>query len=126
MLEDLYNTIYNLISPFCECYADTYPVTQDKVYPYCTITFPTINENNEYSDNNLLQLDIWDNKSGDIREIEGIADSIYKTLYKQIINDKDKLLVINKATPWRLVFTDPDILIQRRQLKFIIKSYFNN
>lgn len=126
MLQEIYDTICDLINPIVPTYADTYPPTEEKQYPYATITFPTITGNNEYSDNNLLQIDIWNNKSGDIREIEGIVDSIFKVLYKRIINDNSKLLIINKATPWRLVFTDPDILIQRRQLKFIIKSYFNN
>ena len=126
MLQEIYNTIFELINPICPTYADTYPPQEEKQYPYCTITFPTISENNEYSDNNMLQIDIWNNESGNIINIEKIVDSIYKALYKQIINDKDKLLIINKATPWRLVFTDPDPLIQRRQLKFIVKSYFND
>lgn len=87
------------------------------------LTFPNISQNNEYSDLNQLQIDIWNNKSGQVEEIETITDKLVKVLNKKIINNSDMLIQIFKDTPYRLKLPDPDINIQRRELKFLVKCY---
>lgn len=87
------------------------------------LTFPSINQNNEYSDLNQLQVDIWDNKSGQVEEIETITDNLVKALDKKIIKTEDMLIQIFKDTPHRLKLPDSDINIQRRELRFLVKLY---
>lgn len=90
------------------------------------LTFPNSNPNNEYSDINQLVIDIWDNKSGQVEEIETITDNLVKVLNKKIINNDDMLIQIFKDNPFRLKLPDPDINIQRRELKFLVKVYERN
>lgn len=87
------------------------------------LTFPSINQNNEYSDLNQLQIDIWNNKSGQVTEIETITDNLVKALDKKIIKTEDMLIQIYKDTPHRLKLPDSDINIQRRELRFLVKLY---
>ena len=87
------------------------------------LTFPNIIENNRYSDLNQLRIDVWDNKSGQVTEIETITDNLVKALNKKIINTGDMLIQIFKDTPFRLRLPDPDINIQRRELRFLVKLY---
>ncbi|MCH3962690.1 MAG: hypothetical protein LKE46_00210 [Clostridium sp.] len=87
------------------------------------LTFPNITANNEYSDLNQLQIDIWSNKSGQVAEIEAITDNLVKALNKKIINTGDMLIQIFKDNPYRLKLPDSDINIQRRELRFLVKLY---
>lgn len=87
------------------------------------LTFPNITANNEYSDLNQLVIDIWNNKSGQVAEIETITDNLVKTLNKKIINTSDMLIQIFKDNPYRLKLPDSDINIQRRELRFLVKLY---
>lgn len=127
----LYDIIYGLISPFVDTYADGYPKEKEvqegtKIYPYAEFSFSNSYPGNEYSDLNWLQVDIWDNKSGQVQEIETIADNIYKALNKVNIKTDNVLIQIYRNTPCRLKLADPDVNIQRRELKFIIKTYERN
>lgn len=90
------------------------------------LTFPNVTENNRYSDLNQLQIDIWNNKSGQVAEIESIADNLVKTLDKKIVKTNDMLIQIFKDKPFRLKLPDSDINIQRRELKFLVKLYERN
>ncbi|QCH29253.1 hypothetical protein [Clostridium tyrobutyricum] len=90
------------------------------------LTFPNITPNNEYSDLNQLVIDIWNNKSGQVTEIETITDNLVKALNKKIINTGDMLIQIFKDTPFRLKLPDSDINIQRRELRFLVKLYEGN
>jgi hypothetical protein len=124
MLE-LYTLIYNIINPICTAFADHFP-TEDgtvKVYPYAEIKFPNVLLNNEFSDKNLLEVDIWDDKDPDIREIEGLADNIHAALNRLQYNDSVMNVSINRNTPYRLVLPDPVLHIQRRELRYEVTVY---
>ena len=131
MLE-LYKLLSNIIDPICPSFADHYPEDQldkngqtiPKAYPYVEIKFPNALPNNTFSDNNLLEVDIWDDKATDIREIEGITDAIHKELNRLQYNDAVMNVSINRNTPHRLVLPDPIIHIQRRQLRYVAKVYY--
>ena len=120
---DLYTLIYSIINPICSAFADHYPEDEEKVYPYVEIKFPNALPNNTFSDNNLLEIDIWNNKGTDITEIEGIADNIHKTLNRLQVNNTNMNVSINRNTPFRLVLPDPIIHIQRRELRYIVTVY---
>jgi hypothetical protein len=122
MLE-LYTLIYNIIDPICTVFADHYPETETKVYPYAEIKFPNVLLNNEFSDKNLLEVDIWDDKGTDITEIEGIADAIHAALNRLQYNDAAMNVSINRNTPYRFVLPDPIIHIQRRELRYVVTVY---
>lgn len=128
---NLYDVIYAQISSITDVYADQYPVDklaqeENIVYPYATFSFPNVLINNEWSDNNIMYIDIWDNKSGQVEEIETITDSIYKALNRVKIMTEDMFIQIYRDNPFRLRLTDPDINIQHRQLHFIVKVYPKN
>lgn len=88
-----------------------------------SLIFPNVSANNEYSDLNQLVIDIWNNKSGQVEEIETITDNLVKALNKKIIKTNDMLIQIFKDKPFRIKLPDPDINIQRRELKFLVKLY---
>ena len=120
---DLYTLIYNIINPICSAFADHYPEEETKIYPYAEIKFPNALPNNTFSDNNLLEVDIWNNKGTDITEIEGITDAIHKALNRLQVNNTTMNVSINRNTPFRLVLPDPIIHIQRRQLRYVVLTY---
>lgn len=124
---EIYGLLSNIINPICTCYVDHYPEDEQnnvKVYPYVEIKFPNIFPNNTFSDNNLLEIDIWDNKSTDINEIEAITDAIHKALNRLQHNDSVMNVSINKNIPYRLPLPDQIIHIQRRQLRYIVTVYY--
>ena len=91
------------------------------------LTFPNITQNNEYSDLNQLVIDVWNNKSGQVTEIETITDNLLTAILqgKNIRNiiTNNMVIQIFKDTPHRLKLPDSDINIQRRELRFLIKLY---
>lgn len=125
---DVYSLLANMIEPICPCFVDHYPTDQDgkddKVYPYVEIKFPNILPNNSFSDNNLLEIDIWDNKDTDITEIEAITDSIHKKLNFFNTNATTFQVNITRNTPYKLELPDPIVNIQRRQLRYLVKVYY--
>lgn len=123
MLE-LYELLAGTIDPICMCFVDHWPEGEEKVYPYVEIRFPNALPNNSFSDNNLLEVDIWDNKGTDIREIEAITDSVHKALNRLKHNDMVMNVSINRNTPHRLSLPDPTIHIQRRQLRYVATVYY--
>jgi len=122
MLE-LYTLLANIIEPICPCFADHYPEDEEKVFPYVEIKFPNALPNNTFSDNNLLEVDVWDDKGADIREIETITDNIYTALNRLQYNDTNMNVSINRNTPHRLVLPDLIIHIQRRELRYVVTVY---
>ena len=120
---DLYSLIYNTLNPICKTYADHYPTTLPKVYPYIEFSFQYAMPNNTYSDNNLLYVDIWDNKSGSIVGIETITDNVEKALNRLQVNNDKLQVCISKNNPFRFPVPDTDVNIQRRELRFICKVY---
>lgn len=125
---DVYTMLSNIIEPIVPCFVGHYPTDQDgedkKVYPFAEIKFPNILPNNTFSDNNLLEIDIWDNKDSDPTEIESIADLIHKKLNFYNVDTDTFQCSINRNTPYRLELPDPQINIQRRQLRYIVKVYY--
>lgn len=120
---NLYTLLKSIINPICPCSIDHFLETETKVYPYVEIKFPNTLPNNSFSDKNLLEIDIWDDKSTDIREIEGIADAINLALNRLQYNDLVMNVSINRNTPYRLNLPDPIIHIQRRQLRYVVVVY---
>lgn len=125
---DVYGYLFNLIDPICSCWVGHYPTNQDgednKVYPYVEIKFPNILPNNTFSDNNLLEVDIWDDKDTDINEIEAITDSVHNKLNFFNVNTDTFQMSITRNTPYRLELPDPTPNIQRRQLRYLVKVYY--
>jgi hypothetical protein len=122
MLE-LYGLLAGIIEPICPCFVDHYPEDDTKIFPYVEFRFPNILPNNSFSDNNLLEIDVWDDKATDIREIEGITDAIHKALNRLQYNDAVMNVSINRNTPHRLNLPDPIIHIQRRELRYVVTKY---
>ena len=122
MLE-LYTLIYNIINPICTAFAGHYPEEDKKAYPYAEIKFPNALPNNTFSDNSLLEIDVWDDKGTDITEIEGITDAIHAALNRLQHNDAAMNVSINRNTPYRLVLPDPVLHIQRRELRYVVTVY---
>lgn len=128
---DVYTLLYNMINPICECYVGHYPTMQlddngnqvPKVYPFAEINFPNISTNNSFSDNNLLEVDIWNNLDTDIRIIESLTDQIHLVLNRFHYIDADMQVSINRETPYRLALPDEVIGIQRRKLRYKLTIY---
>jgi len=126
MLE-LYTLINSKIESFINAFVDHYPTDQEgaaKIYPYAEINFPNSIPNNSFSDNDSLTIDIWDNKDTDIRDIEGLTDMIHKAVNKTQYNDSVMNVSIYRDNPYRLKIPDPEIKIQRRQLRYRVKVYY--
>ncbi|MFL0251408.1 hypothetical protein ACJDT4_13375 [Clostridium neuense] len=91
------------------------------------LTFPNVTQNNEYSDLNQLVIDVWNDKSGQVEEIETITDNLITAILQgkntRIIKTENMLVQIYKDNPFRLKLPDPDVNIQRRELRFLIKLY---
>ena len=119
----LYKLLSNIIEPICTCYVDHYPTDETKVYPFVEIKTPNTIPNNSFSDNNLLQIDIWDNKDTNINEIETITDLIHLALNRLHYIDANMQVSINRDKPYRLELPDPIIGIQRRELRYVVTIY---
>ena len=123
MLE-LYTLLSNIIEPICTCFIGHYPTELTKIYPYVEIKTPTSIPNNSFSDNNLLSIQVWNDKDTDIREIEGITDAIHKALNRFHYIDNFMQVSINRNVPYRLELADPIINIQRRELRYKLTVYY--
>ena len=121
---NIYTLLSSLIDPICPCFVDHFPEDETKVFPYVEIKFPNVLPNNSFSDKSLLEVDVWDDKATDIREIEGITDAIHKALNRLQYNNAVMNVSINRNTPHRLNLPDPIIHIQRRQLRYIVTAYY--
>lgn len=122
-MTNLYTLINDQIEHICDTFVDHYPEEEDKIYPYTEIKFTNIVPNNSFSDNNLLEINIYNDKGTDIRDIEGLTDAINLALNRFQYNDSEMNVSINKNTPYRLSLSDPKTHIQRRQLRYIVTSY---
>jgi len=121
---DLYKLICGIIEPICTTYAGHYPTEITKTYPYIEVKFPNSIINNSFSDNNLMEIDIWNNKDTNITDIENMTDLIHKALNRLHYNDTKMQVSINRNTPYRLELPDPIIGVQRRQLRYSVKVYY--
>lgn len=128
MIEDAQIAVKKLLSPIVICYANEYPPEKlkeegKKLYPHAIFSFQNAAPNNEYSDRFLLQIDLWNNKGGDASEIETLTDAVFHALNKKKVMTDSLFFEIYRDTIFRLALPDPDVNIQRRQLKFIAKIY---
>ena len=125
---NMYDYLIEQIDPIVTCYSDEYPQDKEsaengaKVYPYATVLMYSAIPNNEYSNNNLVYIDVWSNKRG-IEEVETLTDAIYNKLNKSTIMKDDMFIQISRYNPCRLNLNDPDINLKRRQLRFLVKTY---
>ena len=123
-LLDIYKLINSKIEEICSnSFADYYPEEKKKIYPYVEFKFPSTQPNG-FSELNSLDIDIWNNKANDIFEIETITENIDKQLNKLQVNNETMQLCIFRNNPYKLRINDPDIHIQRRQLRYILKVYY--
>lgn len=123
-MADINIYIYNKINSICDCYIGHAPMSKQEQYPYAEIKFPNIITNNETSNSYLLEIDIWDNKTNDPREIDNIAKQMFSVLENQrIITDDNFLILINRNTPCVINLVDPEPSLQRKQLRFIVTVY---
>ncbi len=131
---DLYVLLSSILEPIVPTWVGHYPTLQQdingltipKVYPFAEIKFPNILPNNRYSDNNLLTIDIWNNLDTDITEIEGICDEIHEALNYMHEITPTIAVSITRDRPYKLEIPDPDINIQRRQLRYVVNIYAIN
>ena len=123
----LYELLSGIIEPICTCFVDHYPETEAKVYPYVEIKFPNVLSNDcadeDISDNNLLEVDVWNDKGTDITQIETISSAIHKELNRLQYNGGSIYVSIRGNYPYRLSLPDPIMHIQRRQLRYIVTTY---
>lgn len=119
----LYGLLSSIIGAIVPCYVDHYPELETKVYPYSEITFPNDAANNTFSDNHLLSINVWDDKSTDITAIEGMSTAIIKALNQLHVNNEFFDLKVSKNTPNVLKLIDVEPHIQRRELRFICRVY---
>jgi len=104
-------------------FAELYPLAlaDKKVYPYIVFNFPnTLSAN--FADVNLLEIDIWDNKTS-IIEIETLAkqvDDIFKNL---MVTNESMFCNCFRNTPYRLKLDDETNGIQRRQMRYFCKCW---
>jgi type I restriction-modification system DNA methylase subunit len=121
----LYEYINTKLTPLSiPFYADEYPkdLSENKVYPYVVFYFSNTSTEN-YADLNLLQIDIWNNKSTP-QEIETIADSI-DNIFKNLIEDNENMFIkIYRNKPYHLKLDELNNGIQRRQLRYLAKAYY--
>ena len=106
-----------------DVHADLYPkaLAKSKKYPYIVFNFPNTNNIN-FADVNLLEIDIWDNKTS-IVEIETLAkqvDDIFKNL---MITNESMFCNCFRNTPYRLKLDDEANGIQRRQMRYVCKCW---
>jgi len=118
----LYALLANIIEPICPCFVDHYPETETMRYPYVAIKASTI-PNNSFSDNNLLEVDVWSDNGPDITECETITAAIHKELNRLQVNNADFNLSINRNTPHVLPLDDTILHVIRRQLRYICTVY---
>ena len=122
----LYALLSNMIQPTVETYVGHYPTLQDgenKVYPYAEILVNNAVPNNEYSDNDLLSINVYDNMDTDINRIESISTTILNLLKKFKYIDNNMQVSIYRNSPHYLTLNDEMIGIARRELRFICRVY---
>lgn len=121
--------IYKLISSQLSTlnipvFADLYPLelADNKIFPYIIFNFPsTLNKN--YSDLNLMEIDIWDNKTS-IVEIETIAKQVDDIFKRLKVNDVNMFAQTFRNNPYRLKLDEEENGIQRRQMRYIVKAMY--
>jgi hypothetical protein len=125
MLE-LYKLLNDMISTICTCYTGHYPTLQDnelKQYPYCEIICNNASGNNEFSDNNQLSINIYDDLDTDINRIENIVTLIHQSLNEFKYISSTMQLLISRDKPHVLTLNDEMLGIARRELRYICRVY---
>lgn len=93
---------------------------EDETFPYVVYNLPTSTEA-ENREDFMLEVDIWD-KAKDTTAIETLTQSIDTLLNREhAVNSK---VLVNLYRVNRLVLTDDDKSIKRRQLTYQAKTYF--
>ncbi|MCR6096854.1 hypothetical protein HXA31_20425 [Salipaludibacillus agaradhaerens] len=92
----------------------------DAPYPYIVFNLPTSTDAERQRQDFILEVDIWD-QTTDTRALETLTDDIDKTIKKVRYVDDNQLLIFTRIN--RLMISDPDPMIRRRQLRYEIKRY---
>lgn len=93
-------------------------------YPYVVINFTTSNNLDEQSDGLFLDVDVWDIEKEDYDAffaIENLTDVIESKLNYLRANDSEHGYIVNQIN--RLNITDENGSIERRKLKYYVKTY---
>lgn len=96
-------------------------------FPYVVYNLPSTSEVVANRDDIILEIDIWDIQRDGydvISSIENLTDTIDKSLKDIRYLDGKHLLMFQRLN--RLVLPDEDKNIERRQLRYLIKSYDKN
>ncbi|MBU9724125.1 MULTISPECIES: DUF3168 domain-containing protein [Bacillaceae] len=91
----------------------------DAEYPFVVYNFPNSVDDGSL-ENFVLELDIWDNKA-DTTEMETIIGSIDKALHRRTVAIGDLSMSFYREN--RLVITDPDKRLRRRQYVYQVRTY---
>ncbi|WP_419958964.1 hypothetical protein [Psychrobacillus sp. BM2] len=94
-------------------------------YPYAVINITTSNNLDEQSDGLFLDVDVWDIEKGANYDaffaIENLTDLIDSKLNYLRANDSEHGYIVNQIN--RLTITDENDSIERRKLKYYVKTY---
>lgn len=90
-------------------------------FPYLVFNLKNV-DNSDARDDNILEIDIWNNKPQDTMEIETIGDSIEAVFNNAKHTNSNFQASFYKLT--RIPVTDPDKNIRRRQLRYQVKVYY--
>lgn len=92
------------------------------LFPYIVFNLKNL-DNSDSRDDNVLEIDIWDNKPLDTTELETLADSI-EAYFKENKYHTNNFLQASFYKISRQPIPDPDENIRRRQLRYQVKVYF--
>lgn len=90
-------------------------------FPYVTFNMPTSIED-DYREDFILEIDIWDNKPNDTTMLETITTNIDTELNRKYENNSIFQCSIYRIN--RLMIPDPNESIRRRQLRYQVKTYY--
>lgn len=98
--------------------------SKDTPYPYVVFNFPSNNPLGSNAEGAILEMDIWNKEKPNydaLTETENLADLIENKLKDIRHLDDDFLFIFTKLN--RLSPPDEDQDIERRRLRFLVKTY---
>ena len=92
---------------------------QGSAFPYVTFKFPT-SDATDPSEDFFLEVDLWD-KNTDATAIENLTDNVDSDFHKWVYNSTGINAHFQRIN--RLAIDDPDPVIKRRQLRYLVRTY---
>jgi len=128
---DLLKSVYTeLTAVTSEVYDEEVPDSEEATYPLLVVNFSSAGTDNMEStrEDFILTIDGYDNKNYDATRLEALMSSVHTALNRLLKNDasnNDVNYKIYKDEPYRLRIPDPDPNIKRRQLRYLVQTYFS-